>query len=326
MKEILGLLKVDLTKVSADVWEGLLNGTMDLSYSKGMVHWAAGSGRTGIVAHLPMVPVSPEELASAEQLLQVGKLAKGAQVASVAATATAAVVVVAVVVAATIYLSSKIDKVENAIAEVARTIGQQDRREYLKYFEDYAGAVRSAQAMLNSRVPVSEISRMAEMRLDRLSEARHQILGFVRGLQSLCGSSQSNQVQYALAIGFMIDVLDLVPAALIVERELCLVAGMPGMAQRYREQVRQEFRQELERFREWCDTQYRQLALGRGGFPDVLAENRDRLKALFGSRAQDILLSDPLAPFFATAASATGPKEQASHEHPPNTKGRDRTA
>ncbi|SDI58899.1 hypothetical protein [Variovorax sp. OV700] len=326
MKEILGLLKVDLSKVSADVLEGLRTKTMDLSYTNGMVHWATGSGRTGIVAHLPMIPVSPKELASAEQLLQVGKLVRGAQFASVAATATAAVVVVAVVVAATIYLTGKIDKVENAIAEVAHSIGQQDRREYLKYFEDYAGAVRSAQVMLNSRVPVSEISRMAELRLDRLSEARQQIFGFVRGLQSLYGSSQPNQAQYALAIGFMIEVLDLVPAALIVERELCLAAGMPGMAQRYREQVSREIRRELESFREWCDAQYRQLALGHGGFPDVLAENRDRLKALFGSSAHDILLSDPLAPFFATAASAAGPEEQASHERPANTMNRDKTA
>ncbi|MET3465063.1 hypothetical protein [Variovorax atrisoli] len=322
MKDILGLLRVDLTKVSADVLEGLRNGTMDLSYTNGMVHWAAGSGHTGIVAHLPMIPVSSEELASAEQLMQIGKLVKGAQTASVAATATAAIVVVAVVVAATIYLGRKIDNVADEIATIARAIDHQHQREYLKYFEDYAGAVRAAQAMLNSRLPPSEIGSMAEMRLVRLSEARHQILGFVRRLQRLYGSSQPNQAQYAFAIGLMIEVMDLVPSALIVERELCLIAGKPSMAQRYRDQVRQEFRQEMESFRDWCDAQYRQLALGYGGFPDVLAENRDRLKALFRSRSHDILLGDPLAPFFASAGSATGPIEQPNQERASTKEGR----
>lgn len=303
------LWRPDLARVSKTIIEGLDAGTMTLSKDMGTVYWAAGSGKTGVVAHLPLVPVSPEELASAQQLLQA---VNGAQFTSIAATAAATVVVVAVVIGVTVYLATKIEKVERAVDQVAKIVTQQDQREYLKYLKDYLAEVRTAEEWLSPRTPASEIAKMASMRLDSLALARQQVLGYVRGLRGIAENTErSNPEQYSLAIGFMIDVLDLVPAGLALERELCLAAGMPGLAQTRRDQAAQAFRKELAEFKGWCETQYRKLALGEGGFTDVLAEKRSLLNALFNSVAHDVLLGDRRDNFFAQAATvATATQER----------------
>lgn len=292
MSAILGaLLKVDLSQVPAHILEGLNSGAMQLSASNGNVYWASRSGSTGIVAHLPLVPVSPEELASAEQLLQLGQAVNGAKAAAITATAVGTAVVVVAVVVATAYLARKIDKVERSVKSVALTVEQQDQREYLKHMSDYTGAIMAANELLHSHAPPSEIASLAGFRIDKLVESRHQLLSFIRGLPHLVSSvERTTEQQYDLALRFMAQMLDLIPAALVVERELCLIADKPGLAESRSGEAASQFRQALAEFRHWCEAQYRHLVLGQGGFPDVLRAQRNALDALFNSSAHELLL------------------------------------
>lgn len=279
------LLRVDLSRVSAEVREGLETGKMILSEALGTVYWATGSGSTGVVAHLPMIPVSPEELATAQQLLQVGQAVKAAQFASVATTAVAAAVVVAVVVVATAYLADKIDKVKGAVNDLAQAVDQQVQREYIKYGTDYIGALMAAKAVLNSNASDSEKAERAKTHIDVLARLRHQMLLFVGGL---C-SSESNDVR---CMPFMIQVLDFVPAAIAIERELCLVAGMLGSVNDLQEKAAPDFRKQLAEFRVWCEKQYKQLAQGQASLATVQSEQRAALRALFNSPVHAILLGE----------------------------------
>ena len=285
------LLRVDVSRVSAHVLEGLKAKTMTLSASNGNVYWAADSGKTGIVAQLPLVPVSAQELESAEQLLQIGRAVQGAQAAAVTATAVSTAVVVGAIVVATAYLARKIDTVERAVKGVALTVDQQDRREYLDRMSDYTGAIQAASELLQSRAPQGEMASQAELRLDDLARSRHQLLVFIRGLPQLVESpEQTTQAQYELALQFMLGMLDLIPAALAVERELCLAANKPALARSRINDAGPQFRDVLESFRQWCEGQYRRLALGQGGFADVLLAQRPALNRLFNVATHDLLL------------------------------------
>lgn len=305
------LLKVDLSQISAEVLDGLKTGKMVLSSSNGVVQWATGSGSTGNVAYLPLIPISPEELASAEQLLQVGHAVNGAKMAAVTATAVGTAVVVVAVVVATAYLAGKIDKVERSVKSVALTVGQQDQREYLRHMSDYTGAIKAAVELLHSHASQDEIARLAEFRIDKLAESRHQLLLFIRSLPQLVSSSaHTTEVQYDLALRFMVEMLDLIPSALVVERELCLAANKPGLAKSRGDHAAPQFRQALAEFRKWCEEQYQQLALGKGGFPEVLLAQRPALNALFNSPVHDLLLDG----FDAAFARETGETETETAE------------
>lgn len=300
------LLTVDWSKVSAKVQEGLRTGKMILSSSNGSVYWATG----GKVQDLPLIPVNPEELASAEHLLRVGQAVNGAKVAAVSATAIGTAVVVVAVVVATAYLAGKIDKVECSVKEVAQIVGQQDQREYLKDVSNYTGAIMAASELLQSRAPQSEIVMPAEFRINKLNKARHQMLIYIQRLTRLISfPEKATSAQYDLALQFMIEVLDLMPSALAVERELCLAAGKPALAKECCRGAASEFRKALAEFRKSCDEQYRQLALGKGGFPDVLVAHRGALNALFNSPVHDLLLGDRDTAFAWETASASADSE-----------------
>lgn len=306
MSAILGaLMKVDLSQVSAKVMEGLQTGKMILSSSNGIVYWATGSGNTGIVAHLTFMPVSPHELASVEQLLQVGQAVNGAKVAALTATAISTAVVVAAVVVATAYLAGKIDKVERSVKSVALTVGQQDQREYLRVMTDYTGAIMAAHELLNSQALNGEIASQAEFRIDKLAESRHQLLLYIRGLPPLVSSTEkTTEAQYDQAVRFMVEMLDLIPSALFLERELCLAAGKIGLAQSRIDHAAPNFREALIEFQKWCEEQYHQLALGSGRFVDVLTKHRESLNSLFNSSMHELLLGAPAAAFACRLESA----------------------
>lgn len=282
------LMKVDLLRVPADVIAGLKSGLMTLSESNGVVYWAKNSGKTGIVQHLHLIPLDPSDFVSAEQLLQLGQTVKGAKAATLMATAASTVIIVAVVAVATIYLGRKIEKVGNAVAKVQGTLEQQDLREYLTKVTKYTAVVQAAAELLHGLQ--SEVADLVYTRIDRLAESRIEVLGFVGRLQQLISSPKTTEAQYAAAIDFIIQVLDLVPIALSVERGLCLLAGKPGVAQAVRERVGKAFFSEKARFQAWSEEQFRQLALGHG-FVDALASRRADLLAFMNSQVHELLIN-----------------------------------
>jgi hypothetical protein len=276
---------VDPTDLTAEILAGFESGEMELLSNSGVVY---KNGR--IFKHLGLIPVDPSEFASAEQLLQVGQQVKAAQAAALTATAVSTVVVVAVVVAATAYLAIKINKIQSTVDALSEQVDLLDQQDVLKQVSEYFGAVKSAQELLNSRAPQEQIARLALARIDRLAELRQQTLAYVRGLLLLMATNPQGKEPYTRRLRFVSDILDLIPAALTVERELCLVAGMPELAQGRHDQAAPQFRSELASFRAWHVAECRKLALGDGGFPDVLVQTRKSLESLWESPVHALLL------------------------------------
>ena len=305
------LLKVDWSQVSQQIKDGLATGKMIFSQAKGTVYWAAGSGHSGIAAHLPLVPVTPDDVASAQQLLQLGQAVKAGQAAAMTATVISTVAIAAVVVVATAYLAKKIKNVQRVVDELKNAVGLQGQLDFLKQVSEYLAAVKSADELLSSGAPAEEIRRLAEQRIDRLAELRLQTQGYVSGVLKLAFVAGAAESTYRQAAQFAIEMLDLVPTALVVERDLCLVAGLTGMAESRGREPTASFREALTDFRQHCDGEYRRLAAGQGGFADTLHDLRGPLNELFQSPTHTMLLDGMNRPI-SWQAVARQPAE--SHE------------
>lgn len=294
------LLQVDLSQVPLSVREGLQAGTMTLSQSNGNVYWAEGSGKTGIVKQLPLKPVSPDELAKANDLLQLAETVKAGQAATMVAVGVSTVVLLAAVVAATKYLAAKIDRLQGDIAGVAKMVGHQAQLGYVDRVTDYTSAVTNAQQWIRPGLPRSEVAEQLDQSIGSLSQGRYKTLEFVRRLRDVIDQSQLvGPEQYRQALQYMTGILDWVPVALFIERELCLAAEKPQLAHKLRTEDAAQFRSELAQFRTWCDGQYAAVARGESDYADELAAQRGALEALFNSPMHGVLLDGLKAVDFA---------------------------
>lgn len=304
------LLVVDQSKLAPDIAAGLASGKLTLSTSNGNAYWAAGSGRTGIAAHLPMRPLTPEERAGIEQLLKLGPSASSAQTATALAMGLSTVAIAAVVIAATAVIVSRINQVSAQVADLSNALHQQDLREYLHVQTELeALCKRSSELLKPGRVP-EEVKGPAQLCLNKLALQREKQLIFVRKMcvaldQQVDAYEQGaakapdpqvnakeREQRYAMALDFMIATLDWVPASLATERELCLLADKPAMAQALRDHGAAEFRSSLQEFLAWCEAQYARIALGKLAFVDTLVQRRQQLDDLANSSVHDLLLGD----------------------------------
>lgn len=312
------LMKVDISQVAPAVLEGLRNGVMRLSDMNGVVYWAANSGKTGVVAHLPMVSVNPSELASAEQVLLAIKSAQGT---ALAATAVSTLVVVVAVAASVAYLGKKIAGVVTALDRVESIVDAQDRREYLRDSTRYLGSLKEAREFLESAGDQRGLAESALMRATKLAEHRSQALLFLEHLPGqIADPAKTKSPQYANALRFMTEMFDAIPSGIWLERELYLFAGQHKPAQMRRGPVRADFKKSLAHFKIWCDGQFRAVAEGEQGHADVLRLQRPSLRALFHSKVNDILLDgldavlarDPRVSEYAVAENAQAQVEPPS--------------
>lgn len=306
------LMKVDWSQVSQQVKDGLAAGKMTLSQAKGTVYWATGSGHGGIVAHLPLIPVGPDDVASAGQLLELGQAVKAGQAAAMTAAAVSTVAIAAVVVVATAYLANKIKEVQKSVDGLSHLMAFANRKEDLKQLHEYLAAIRSADELMASGAPAAEIRGLAGKRFDRLAELRLQVQGYVLGLLGITFVQEMDEASYVGALSFAIEMLDLIPVGLVVERDLCLVAGLPGLADSRGAAPVAEFRQVLSEFRARCDGEYRRLASGQGGFAERLREFRRPLNQLCASPIHSLLLSGLSRP---VAWQAPDRRQDEEHRH-----------
>jgi hypothetical protein len=107
----------DLSKIPLEVLEGLNNGTMN--QYEGVVYWAAGSGKTGAVIHLP---IKLTQLVTEESFLSV---MNGLQNTIVAAQALATGTLMVAMAIQTQVLANKIENVQKVVVQIADSVKEQ---------------------------------------------------------------------------------------------------------------------------------------------------------------------------------------------------------
>lgn len=269
--------------------QGINDGSMVFSPSNGSIRYAKGELKGRLVKHLDLVPVTPEDLANPQQMLQL------------ATTLASAAVVVGVIVVATAYLAGKIDAVQRSVDAVGGAIAQQDQRENLRIVTNYTGALAAARELLDSNA-VASAGNVAS----GLIKERHRALAYLEGLRTLIDRPgiAADEVDRSLAL--MIRLLDVMPAALQVERDIGLLTGDHSLAENPSQAPVKEYRRHLGDFRKWCEGVYRRVAAGEGGPAEVLRKHRPALQQLFESPINEFMLSSLEAPSPATGSHSTG--------------------
>jgi len=281
---------IDWSRVSAEILKGLQDGTMKVSTSNGNVYWAAGSGNTGMVANLPFVP---SQVATSEQLLQ---MAGALQATVVGAAVVSTAVIVGAIVVQTVYLSRKLDKLQDTLDAVGQAVHLQGVVTLMQKATDYFGAVEAARQLMQDPAMAGEAGFVAAPLLADLAVRRNGLSSFVERLLALAeeGAARAapdtvSQAQYQLILDFSIETLANLPAGLYVERELYAFVGKYQLSEHIGRESAGRYRASLQDFKAWCNRQSKAATAGRRVTQAIWNADAS-LRALFDNELNDMLL------------------------------------
>jgi hypothetical protein len=284
------IFTIDWTSVSPQVKEGLLNGTMRYSTSNGNVFWAAGSGKTGMVTNLPLIP---SHAVGSEQLLQ---MASAMQSTVVVAAAVSTAVIVGAIVIQTAYLAAKIDKLQHSVDALSKAVHLQSVISYMNKVTDYFGAVEAARQLMLDPSIADEVAFVAPTVLADLAIRRNGLCSLVERLLALAeddiskSSSEAMPVtQYQMILSFAIETLSILPAGHYVERELYAFVGKYQLSEHIGRESAIRYRLALQALKAWSNQQLKHVAHGKSHAQCIMEVDAD-LKALFSNEANEMLL------------------------------------
>ena len=289
MIELTEVFAIDLSKVPAKVLQGLQDGSMRLSQSNGNVYWAAGSGKTGIVDHLPFVQV---DAASAQQVLSATQAIQ-ATAATAAALSTA--VILGAIVLQTAYLSGRIQLVADEVKGLTRDVQHQSLLTYIEKIAGYYGAVEAGRQLMAPPCELEEVRDIAPVLLAELAIRRNDLNFYIRRLiESATESADSKgspltKSQYRLILNFLIEVMERMPAGIYVERELCSFVGKVKHSSSVQRQAAGAYKDLLKDFRAWANEGLKLANKGNSLYAEIFGY-KDRVNALMDSDVNRLLL------------------------------------
>ncbi len=174
----------------------------------GVGYWAKGSGKTGIIKHLPFKEAPYEGVKEAM---------KQAQIANVLTAAASTSVILGAIVVQTRYLASKLETLQAQVDVIAQDQHSSNIVFYLEKVTSYAGLIASARTLLINRDVIDECRDIASLLLTSLMVQRNQILSFVDNLLSYAVSQEVSPRYYKLVVNFVQTILDVVPSAAHLE-------------------------------------------------------------------------------------------------------------
>lgn len=252
----------------------------------GVAYWAEGSGRSGIIQHLPFKEVPFEG---------VEKAIQAAQAATCIATAVSTGIILAAIVVQTRYLASKIEKVHQKVDEVAKDIHAQNIIFYMEKISDYAGQVETGRTLLKDRDLAREIQEPASSLLVAMTSRRNQILSFIENILSLANSSTSiTPKHFELIVSFVQLILDLMPYGIHVEYLLAARIGKTRLAEQLLADAAEAYNVTLERYRRFMNELHRNLVRGQIGERKAAYQSiESQAVKLFNNKERQALLAVP---------------------------------
>ena len=211
MKET--LLTIDWVNVYKEVQSSLETGHVIIR--DGVAYWHAMSGKSGIAQHLPLKEVVLEtaSIGDIKQLIQM------AQTVQLAAVGVSTGIIVGAMVVQTMYLSKKIDQLQQSMDLISEDVHAQNVIFYMDKLSRYFGVVESARVMLLDRTLVDETHDVAAHLIVRMGNERNEVLSFIDNLLSFADKLSDRHLEQVL--DFITLMLDLVPKAVYIESQLC---------------------------------------------------------------------------------------------------------
>ena len=201
--------------------EAMKNGQAALR--DGVAYWAEGTGKTGIIAHLPFKKVA---FTSVEEAL------KAAQATTVVAASVSTCIVLAAIAVQTRYLADKLDKVQETVEIISKEVHTQNMIYYMDKASEYFGHLGFARGLLGDRDLAHEISDIGAGLLVDMAVQRNKILSLLDNIIRLAQNSNLATLKHAeLIVGFAIMILGILPFGIHLEYLLSARLGKLQLAE-----------------------------------------------------------------------------------------------
>lgn len=287
MNQALELMKVwviDESRLSKELIDAIATGRATIH--DGVAYWAKGSGKSGIIAHLPF---KETVFQSTEEAI---KYAKATTTMTVAASTC---IILGAIIIQTKYLSAKLDKIQAAVDDVAKEIHAQNIIYYLDKFTEYIGCVEFSRTLLSEQAVASEITDLASPLLVNLASKRNHALSFVGNILILARNTNHISIKhYELILNFTHMMLEVMPLGLHLEYMLACRIGKPQLAEKILLDGSDKYYKALDYYKSFLNEQHKLLVRGSiGEKAGVFHGIEGKAERLFKSEENKLLLSLP---------------------------------
>lgn len=288
MKTAVDLMRVwviDESKLSKMLLDALSQGKAVIH--DGVAYWAEGSGKTGIIQHIPF---KETVLQSAEEAI------KAAQMTTVMAAAASTCIILGALIVQTKYLAAKIDKIQVTVDEIAKEIHSQNIIYYMDKITDYIGGVEVARTLLRDRSLAHEIKEIAFPLLATSAAKRNHALSFVDNVLNLVRNSDDlTNRHYELIINFAHMMLEIMPLGMHTEYLLASRIGKPQLAELILIDGAERYQNAISVYKGFLNEQHRSLIRGSiGNKAEIFHRIEKKAENLIKSDENSLLLSLPL--------------------------------
>ena len=212
---------VDESKLNQNLIQAMSEGKAVIH--DGVAYWAQGSGKTGVIQHLPFKETSFQN---------VDEALKTAQTTATIAAAVSTGIILAAIVVQTKYLAVKLDKIQSTVDEISQDVHAQNVVYYMDKITDYVGHIETARTLLKDRSLANEITELTLPLLTTLSGKRNQVLSFIDNIIELANSDKDvTPRHFELITHFAQMMLELIPFGIHVEYLLSARIGKLRLAE-----------------------------------------------------------------------------------------------
>ena len=273
---------VDESKLNQNLIQAMSEGKAVIH--DGVAYWAQGSGKTGVIQHLPFKETSFQN---------VDEALKTAQTTATIAAAVSTGIILAAIVVQTKYLAVKLDKIQSTVNEISQDVHAQNVVYYMDKITDYVGHIETARTLLKDRSLANEITELTLPLLTTLSGKRNQVLSFIDNIIELANSDKDvTPRHFELITHFAQMMLELIPFGIHVEYLLSARIGKLRLAEHILMDGSERFNAALEVFRNFMNALHRKLVLGQiGQRADIYRAIEGRALQLFQSQNNRSLLT-----------------------------------
>lgn len=279
----------DWENVLPKVIEGLKTGTVTIR--DGVAYWAEGSGNTGIVQHMPLKELSFDP----KKITELVELTKAAHATQLAAIGLSTGIIVGAIIIQTIYLSKKIDKLQEKIDIMSQDINSQNVIYFMGKISEYFGVVESARILLLDKELVGETIEISNILITELSIKRNEVMSLVDNMIGYAHNLTDKHLSHML--DFINLMFSLLPKAIYIESQLCDRYGKFRLANHLIKEGEIKYNNSLDEYRCWSNKQVKKAICGSSE-PIAICfhEKRDALKEIFSSKENPELLYQLVMP------------------------------
>lgn len=277
---------VDFDNVKPEVINGLNNGTANIY--DGVVYWAKNSGNNGIIQHLPFKEFAIDKT---NDVMSLTKSIQALQATTTAAIGLSTCVILGALIIQTQYLAAKIDKLQETIDSVSVDVHSQNIIYYMDKISSYFGAIESARVLLLDRSIKEEIKDIAVSLLANIGCKRNELFSFLDNILLIAHIVSPRH--YELIVDFVHLVLDILPKAIYIEKELYARIDKINSAEFIFQESRNRYMALLTMYKSWCNQQYKDAVDNKlpASYGNAFLQREQKVSTLFKSTENSLLLS-----------------------------------